>query len=44
MYPSQRIDDINTEESRFPNAAYFRQAHKGVFVPIALPALVMGRA
>jgi aspartate carbamoyltransferase catalytic subunit len=44
MHPLPRVDEINTDVDELPNAAYFRQAHNGVFVRMALLALVMGRA
>lgn len=44
MHPLPRIDEITEDVDNLPNAAYFRQAHNGVFVRMALLALVMGRA
>jgi aspartate carbamoyltransferase len=44
MHPLPRVDEITTDVDDLPNAAYFRQAHNGVFVRMALLALVMGRA
>ncbi len=44
MHPLPRVDEITTDVDELPNAAYFRQAHNGVFVRMALLALVMGRA
>jgi aspartate carbamoyltransferase catalytic subunit len=43
MHPLPRVDEITTDVDELPNAAYFRQAHNGVFVRMALLALVMGR-
>ncbi len=44
MHPLPRVDEINSDVDDLPNAAYFRQAHNGVYVRMALLALVMGRA
>jgi len=44
MHPLPRVDEINTDVDALPNAAYFRQAHNGVFLRMALLAMVMGRA
>ena len=44
MHPLPRVDEITTDVDDLPNAAYFRQAHNGVFVRMALLAMVMGRA
>jgi len=44
MHPLPRVDEITTDVDALPNAAYFRQAHNGVFVRMALLAMVMGRA
>jgi len=44
MHPLPRVDEISADVDDLPNAAYFRQAHNGVFVRMALLALVMGRA
>ena len=44
MHPLPRVDEIDTDVDDLPNAAYFRQAHNGVYVRMALLALVMGRA
>ena len=43
MHPLPRVDEITTDVDALPNAAYFRQAHNGVFVRMALLAMVMGR-
>jgi aspartate carbamoyltransferase catalytic subunit len=43
MHPLPRVDEISTEVDSLPNAAYFRQAHNGVYVRMALLALVLGR-
>jgi aspartate carbamoyltransferase catalytic subunit len=44
MHPLPRVDEISLDVDDLPNAAYFRQAHNGVYVRMALLALVMGRA
>jgi len=44
MHPTQRVEGITTEESRFPTAACLRQAHTLARARAALLALVMGRA
>ena len=43
MHPLPRVDEISTDVDDLPNAAYFRQAHNGVFLRMALLAMVMGR-
>jgi aspartate carbamoyltransferase len=44
MHPLPRVDEISPEVDSLPNAAYFRQAHNGVYLRMALLALVLGRA
>ncbi len=44
MHPLPRVDEIAGEVDALPGAAYFRQAHNGVFLRMALLAMVMGRA
>ncbi|MBA7711895.1 Aspartate carbamoyltransferase catalytic subunit [subsurface metagenome] len=44
MHPLPRIDEITADVDALPGAAYFRQAHNGVFLRMALLALVLGRA
>ena len=44
MHPLPRVDEIAADVDRLPNAAYFRQAHNGVFLRMALLAMVLGRA
>ena len=44
MHPLPRVDEIATDVDDLPSAAYFRQAHNGVFLRMALLALVTGRA
>jgi aspartate carbamoyltransferase catalytic subunit len=42
MHPLPRVDEITTDVDPLPNAAYFRQARNGVFVRMALLAMVLG--
>lgn len=44
LHPLPRVDEIATDVDDLPNAAYFRQAHNGMYLRMALLALVMGRA
>lgn len=44
MHPLPRVDEIATSVDALPGAAYFRQAHNGVFVRMALLAMVTGKA
>ena len=44
MHPLPRVDEIAPEVDDLPNAAYFRQAQNGLYVRMALLALVKGRA
>jgi aspartate carbamoyltransferase catalytic subunit len=44
MHPLPRVDEIALDVDDLPAAAYFRQAHNGVYLRMALLALVMGRA
>ena len=43
MHPLPRVNEIKEEVDAYPGAAYFRQAHNGVPVRMALLALVTGR-
>ena len=43
LHPLPRVNEITTDVDALPNAAYFRQAGNGVFVRMALIALVMGK-
>lgn len=43
MHPLPRVNEITTDVDSHPGAAYFRQAHNGVCVRMALIALVMGK-
>lgn len=42
MHPLPRVDEITPNVDSLPNAAYFRQAGNGVYVRMALLALVLG--
>jgi aspartate carbamoyltransferase catalytic subunit len=41
--PLPRIDEIGTDVDSLPTAAYFRQAHYGVPLRMALLTLMLGR-
>jgi len=43
LHPLPRVDEITTEVDAYEGAAYFRQAANGVFIRMALLALVTGR-
>jgi aspartate carbamoyltransferase len=43
LHPLPRVSEITTDVDSLPNAAYFRQVGNGVFIRMALIALVMGR-
>jgi len=43
MHPLPRIDEISTDVDDYEGAAYFRQAHNGLYIRMALLALVSGR-
>jgi aspartate carbamoyltransferase len=43
LHPLPRVDEIATDVDDLSNAAYFRQMRNGVFVRMALMALVLGR-
>ena len=42
MHPLPRVDEIAEDVDALPNAAYFRQAHNGVYLRMALLAMVTG--
>lgn len=44
LHPLPRVDEIATEVDSYEGAAYFRQAHNGMYVRMALLALITGRA
>ena len=43
MHPLPRVDEIATEVDSYEGAAYFRQAHNGMYLRMALLGLVTGR-
>jgi len=43
LHPLPRVDEISTEVDDYEGAAYFRQAHNGLYVRMALLALITGR-
>lgn len=43
MHPLPRVDEINPEIDSYPGAAYFRQVRNGVYVRMALLAMVLGK-
>jgi aspartate carbamoyltransferase len=43
LHPLPRVDEISTDLDDYEGAAYFRQAHNGLYVRMALLALVSGR-
>ena len=43
MHPLPRVDEIAPDVDELPNAAYFRQARSGVYIRMALIALVLGK-
>lgn len=44
MHPLPRVDELPAEVDQDPRAAYFRQAHNGVFVRMALLELLLAGA
>ncbi|MEG1560626.1 MAG: aspartate carbamoyltransferase [Clostridia bacterium] len=44
LHPLPRVDEIATEVDSYSGAAYFRQAHNGMYLRMALLGLVSGRA
>jgi aspartate carbamoyltransferase catalytic subunit len=43
LHPLPRVNEITTDVDDLSNAAYFRQVGNGVFIRMALIALVMGK-
>jgi aspartate carbamoyltransferase catalytic subunit len=43
LHPLPRVDEINPDVDAYPGAAYFRQMRNGVFVRMALLAMVLGK-
>jgi carbamoyl-phosphate synthase/aspartate carbamoyltransferase/dihydroorotase len=44
IHPLPRVDEISMEMDDDPRAAYFRQMEYGMYVRMALLALVLGKA
>jgi carbamoyl-phosphate synthase/aspartate carbamoyltransferase/dihydroorotase len=44
MHPLPRVGEISMDFDRDPRAAYFRQMEYGLYVRMALLALVLGKA
>lgn len=43
MHPLPRVDEISKEFDTDPRAAYFRQAENGMYIRMALLAMVLGK-
>jgi aspartate carbamoyltransferase len=43
LHPLPRVDEIHPDVDSYPGAAYFRQVRNGVFVRMALLAMVFGK-
>jgi aspartate carbamoyltransferase len=43
LHPLPRVDEINPEVDAYPGAAYFRQVRNGVFIRMALLAMILGK-
>ena len=43
LHPLPRVDEISIDVDDYEGAAYFRQAHNGLYVRMAILALVTGR-
>lgn len=43
LHPLPRVDEITSAVDNDPRAAYFRQMENGMFVRMAILALVLGR-
>lgn len=43
MHPLPRVDEISKEFDTDPRAAYFRQAENGMYVRMAILAMVLGK-
>ena len=42
LHPLPRVDEIATDIDKYEGAAYFRQAHNGLYIRMALLALITG--
>jgi aspartate carbamoyltransferase len=43
LHPLPRVDEIHPEVDAYPGAAYFRQMRNGIFVRMALLAMIFGK-
>jgi len=43
LHPLPRVDEISTDVDDYKGAAYFRQAHNGLYIRMALLALITGK-
>ena len=43
LHPLPRVDELSPDFDSDPRAAYFRQAENGVYVRMALLAMVLGK-
>jgi len=43
LHPLPRVNEISTDVDDYEGAAYFRQAHNGLYVRMALLALISGK-
>jgi aspartate carbamoyltransferase catalytic subunit len=43
LHPLPRVDEISSDVDAYPGAAYFRQVRNGMFVRMALLAMVLGK-
>jgi aspartate carbamoyltransferase catalytic subunit len=43
LHPLPRVDEINPDVDSYPGAAYFRQMRNGIYVRMALLAMVLGK-
>jgi aspartate carbamoyltransferase catalytic subunit len=44
LHPLPRVDEISTDVDDYAGAAYFRQMRNGVFIRMALLAMIMGKS
>lgn len=44
MHPMPRVDEVSKSFDSDPRAAYFRQSENGMYVRMALLAMVLGRS
>ena len=44
MHPLPRVNEISVEVDSDPRAAYFRQMENGMYVRMALLAMLLGKA